>query len=260
MRFIPGFIGRLTTGLLICFLQSNVSYPQNSALVWSDEFEYTGLPDASKWTYDEGGTGWGNNELQYYTRNRSQNARVANGILTIEAIREDYNQKQYTSARLVSRNHGDWLYGRIEVRAKLPSGRGTWPAIWMLPTDWAYGNWPASGEIDIMEHVGHDPQNIYGSIHTQDYNHAAGTQKGGSVTRSDFESDFHVYAVEWAPEKIDFFVDDLKFFTFVNEGSWEKWPFDKRFHLLLNIAVGGSWGGAQGVDPSIFPQRMEMTM
>jgi len=128
----------------------------------------------------------------------------------------------------------------------------------MLPTDWAYGNWPASGEIDIMEHVGHDPQNIYGSIHTQDYNHAADTQKGGSVTRSDFESDFHVYAVEWAPEKIDFFVDDLKFFTFVNEGSWEKWPFDKRFHLLLNIAVGGSWGGAQGVDPSIFPQRMEI--
>ena len=244
--------------LLLTALPFSAVQSQFNALVWSDEFDVPGLPNAAKWTCEEGGHGWGNNELQYYTMNRSQNARVENGVLIIEALKETYSGRDYTSARLVSTAKGDWLYGRFEIRAKLPGGRGTWPAIWMLPTDWAYGNWPASGEIDIMEHVGYDPTRIFGTAHTQAYNGKIGTQKGSSVTGSDWESTFHVYAVQWMADRIEFIVDDQIYFTFNNEGSWEKWPFDKRFHFVLNLAVGGTWGGAQGVDPSIFPRRMEI--
>ncbi len=259
-----GFINRnmiinqnaLILTLILAITGHFSSFAQNNALVWSDEFNYTGLPAAEKWSYDEGGHGWGNNEIQYYTKDRTENARVEDGHLIIEARRESYGGKDYTSARLVSRGKGDWLYGRVEVRARLQGGRGTWSAIWMLPTDWAYGSWPASGEIDIMEHVGYDPLKVYGTVHTDAYNHKLGTQKGSSISREDFESSFHVYAVEWTPERMDFFVDDFKYYTFVNEGSWQKWPFDKRFHLIMNIAVGGTWGGAQGIDANAFPQRM----
>jgi len=253
-----GIIRLLATSWILIIIQISAVNAQFNALVWSDEFDYTGLPAASKWTCEEGGNGWGNNELQYYTMNRTQNARVENGILIIEALKENYNGKEYTSARLVSTNKGDWLYGRIEARAKLAGGKGTWPAIWMLPTDWAYGNWPLSGEIDIMEHVGYDPAHIFGTAHTAVYNSPMGTQKGSSVTGSDWETAFHVYAIEWSPTKVVFIVDDTRYYTFNNEGGWEKWPFDKRFHFIMNLAVGGSWGGAQGVDPSIFPRRMEI--
>lgn len=253
-----GIIRLLAISLVLGFIQVPAGHAQFNALVWSDEFDYTGLPAASKWTCEEGGNGWGNNELQYYTMNRTQNARVENGVLIIEALKESYSGRDYTSARLVSTNKGDWLYGRIEARAKVPGGKGTWPAIWLLPTDWAYGNWPSSGEIDIMEHVGYDPTHIFGTAHTAVYNSPMGTQKGSSVTGSDWETAFHVYAIEWSPTRIDFIVDDTKYYTFNNEGGWQKWPFDQRFHCILNLAIGGSWGGAQGVDPSIFPKRMEI--
>ena len=163
-----------------------VSYPaparKAAAPVWSDEFDYTGLPDSARWDYDLGDgcpklCGWGNNELQYYTARRLGNARVENGRLIIEAHREDFEGRQYTSARLVSRHKGDWKYGRIAVRARLPRGRGVWPAIWMLPTHWKYGGWPESGEIDIMEHVGYEPDSVYSALHTKAYNGMAGTQK-----------------------------------------------------------------------------------
>jgi beta-glucanase (GH16 family) len=241
--------------LLAPFLPLHAQY---NALVWSDEFDYTGLPDASKWTFEEGGGGWGNNELQYYTASRTQNARVENGVLIIEARQEIYSGREYTSARLNTAGKGDWLYGRFEIRARVPGGRGTWPAIWMLPTDWAYGNWPASGEIDIMEHVGYDPTRIFGTAHTEVYNTPLGTQKGSSVEGATWESDFHVYALDWTPDQLEFIVDDQVYYTFPNEGTWQKWPFDRRFHLMLNLAVGGTWGGAQGVDPSIFPKRLEI--
>ena len=146
-------------------------------LVWSDEFEYTGLPDAAKWSYDVGGHGWGNKELQYYTERRKENARVENGLLIVEARRDGWEGHEYTSARLVSKGKGDWTYGRIEVRAKVPSGRGTWPAIWMLPTGKTYGAWPNSGEIDIMEHVVSDPDVIHASVNTRAYQHVISTQK-----------------------------------------------------------------------------------
>ncbi len=246
--------------LLFLLINPPIIYAQNAChqLVWSDEFDYTGAPDPSKWGYDVGGGGWGNNEAQYYT-NRLDNSYVDNGILTIVAKKESYGGKSYTSARLITKNKGDWKYGRIEVMAKIPPGRGTWSAIWMLPTDWEYGGWPESGEIDIMEHVGYDPNKIHGTVHTEAYNHSLNTHKGASKTISDSQTAFHLYAIEWFEDKIDFYIDDVKFFTFDNENkSSAEWPFDKRFHLLLNIAIGGSWGGIEGIDDTIFPTSMEV--
>lgn len=246
--------------LVLCFLLYGLmscAPKSKQTLVWSDEFDYTGLPDPARWSYDTGGHGWGNDELEYYTEKRLENARVENGNLIIEARKEDLGGRNYTSARLVTKEKGDWLYGRIEVRAKLPSGVGTWPAIWMLPTDWEYGGWPHSGEIDIMEHVGFNPNVIHGTVHTGAFNHMIGTQKGDTIRIDDAMDAFHVYAVEWTPEKIDFFVDKTRYFTFTNSGKGSaEWPFDKRFHLILNIAVGGSWGGQKGVDSTAFPTTM----
>ena len=229
-----------------------------STPVWQDEFNYTGLPDSTRWGFDTGGHGWGNNERQYYTSSIN-NARVANGVLTITALREEKEEKQYTSARLVSKNKGDFLYGRVEARAKLPAGRGTWPAIWMLPTDQHYGGWPASGEIDIMEHVGYDPGKVHVTVHTEAYNHSKGTQKGKNKAVPTAMTAFHLYRVDWTPDSILGFIDDEPVFSFQNEGNGSAtWPFDKRFHLLLNLAIGGNWGGAQGVDDAIFPARFEV--
>jgi beta-glucanase (GH16 family) len=228
-------------------------------LVWSDEFDGNGLPDSTKWNYDLGDGGWGNNELQFYT-NKPENARVENGILIIEAKLDSTSEKMYTSARMVTKHKGDWLYGRVEVRAKLPRGKGTWPAIWMLPTDWKYGDWPTSGEIDIMEHVGYDPGVIHGTIHTEAYNHIKGTQKEGKINIPDAQDTFHEYAVEWTKNKMDFYVDDKLYHTVERDpkDDFKGWPFDQRFHLILNIAMGGNWGGKKGVDNSIWPQRMEI--
>lgn len=228
-------------------------------LVWSDEFNYTGLPDSSKWSYNVGGDGWGNNEKQFYTEKRQENASVKNGLLTITAIKESFNGAAFTSARLVSKNKGDWKYGRIEVKAKLPKGRGLWPAIWMLPTDWKYGDWPESGEIDIMEFVGYQPDSLYGTVHTGAYNHRIHTQKGSKVFRNDLSDAFHVYTMEWNENEIQLFVDKELYFTFANEKKTaHEWPFDQRFHLLLNVAVGGDWGGSRGIDDTVFPQAMQI--
>lgn len=226
--------------------------------IWADEFAYSGKPDPEKWGYDLGGGGWGNNEWQYYT-DALENAAVDDGILRIRAVKESIAGRDYSSARIVSRGKGDFLYGRIEVRARLPKGRGTWPAIWMLPTDWAYGDWPRSGEIDIMEHVGFDEGRIHMSVHTEQYNHVKGTQKTQSKEVEGVTEAFHTYRMDWTPEAVRGYVDDRLLFEFRNEGKGVGvWPFDKRFHLLMNIAVGGDWGGMQGVDDAIFPQVMEV--
>lgn len=242
--------------------QSASSGQTKMRLVWSDEFNYNGLPDSAKWGYDLGdgcpqNCGWGNNELQYYNANRLQNARVENGHLSIEAHREKMGSKEYSSARMVSKRKGDWTYGRMAIRAKLPKGLGVWPAIWMLPTDWEYGGWPASGEIDIMENVGYMPDSVFGSVHTKRFNHVIGTQTTKGLLSTTLSSDFHDYSIEWDAEKIDFYFDNQKYLTFQNkhEGP-DAWPFDRNFHLILNIAVGGNWGGKMGVDKEIWPQKM----
>lgn len=230
-------------------------------LVWNEEFDYTGLPDSSKWSYDTDGnaSGWGNNEAQFYTIGRKENAWVADGVLKISALKEPMEGKSYTSARLRTKDKGDWLYGRFEIRAKLPTGRGTWPAIWMLSTDWEYGDWPESGEIDIMENVGYDPDTIVGTVHTLAYNHAINTQKGSRIYCPDSYKVFHVYVLEWEKDECRIYIDDKLYFTFRREGSgFAAWPFDKRFHLLLNLAVGGNWGGKYGVDDSLFPHVYEV--
>lgn len=231
--------------------------------VWSDEFDYTGLPDSNRWLYDTGAGGWGNNELQYYTKEDLDNAYVSDGTLKITALKENYLGSDYTSARLITKYHGDWLYGKIQIRAKLPSGAGTWPALWMLPTDWVYGGWPYSGEIDIMEHVGKDPLKVYGTLHTGAYNGKIGNQIGYSKTVADAESAFHVYEIEWEPARMQVFVDGVSYGVFgynplynVDVSNSDAWPFDQRFHLLMNLAIGGNWGGT--VDPDIFPTTLEV--
>ena len=237
-------------------LNSTSPEAQGYKLVWSDEFNHTGLPDTTTWAYDVGGHGWGNQELQYYTKGRKENARVENGHLVIEARKERMEGNDYSSARLVTRGKATWQYGRIEVRAMLPDGLGTWPAIWMLgATDPL--KWPDDGEIDIMEHVGFDQGRIHGSVHCRKYFHSIGTQKTANLTSSTVSSAFHVYQVEWDRDSVRVGMDNQYYFRFANEHSgYEAWPFDNRMYLLLNLAVGGSWGGQKGVDGSIWPKRM----
>ncbi len=230
-------------------------------LVWSDEFDYEGAPNPEKWSYDVGGNGWGNNERQYYTV--GENVIVDGEKMVIEARKEDFGGSEYTSTRIITKNKGDWLYGKFEISAKLPAGKGTWPAIWMLPTDKEYGSWPQSGEIDIMEHVGYDMNKIHTTVHTKAYNHTAGTQKGKGVKIENVSTEFHKYGMEWLPDKILFYIDDVLVNQFVptdykDENSYKEWPFDGRFHLLINIALGGDWGGANGFDESIYPVTMEI--
>lgn len=233
-------------------------------LVWSDEFDYEGLPDESKWTYDvgTGQWGWGNNELQRYTND--SNAWVGDGNLTIELRKEtdEYGEEVYTSARLKTKGIGDWLYGKFEFRAKLPSGKGTWPALWMLPSETReYGGWPASGEIDIMEHVGYLQGVVHHNAHTKAFNGMDGTNKGQGAPHEGVSDDFHTYMLEWLPDKMMFYVDGELMFTYdpheyVSEVTSEEWPFDKPFHIIMNIAYGGNWGGKMGVDDSCLPQQM----
>lgn len=228
-------------------------------LIWSEDFNYEGLPKDEDWGYDIGGNGWGNNELQYYTEKNSDNVYVEDGKLTITAWNEAYDKNEYTSTRLVTRGKKDFLYGRIEVRAKLPEGKGTWPAIWMMPTESVYGDWPKSGEIDIMEHVGFDQNRIHGTVHTEKYYWKNSNQKSAQINGEKVSDTFHTYALEWTPKVIKIYFDDTLYFTYKNENNGkEAWPFDKKFYLILNIAVGGAWGGQQGVDTDKFPQTMEI--
>jgi beta-glucanase (GH16 family) len=245
-------------GCILFFCACTAANSQQWKLVWSDEFNYKGLPDSTKWNYEVGGHGWGNHELEYYTARRPENARVENGMLIIEARKENFEGMHYTSARLVTKGKGDWQYGKIEVRAKLPRGRGTWPAIWMLGSTTPL-KWPDDGEIDIMEHVGFHQGFIHGSIHCRKYYHSIGTQKTDTIEVNDCSETFHVYGLEWNAERVKVSVDGHVYFSFANEHTgYEAWPFDNKMFLLLNIAVGGDWGGQQGVDDSIWPQKMEI--
>ena len=228
-------------------------------LVWSDEFNYAGLPDSSKWNYDAGGNGWGNNEKEFYTEKDTSNALVKNGVLSIVARKEMKSTNEYTSARLLTKGKAEWKYGRIEINAKLPEGRGLWPAGWMLGSNSDKTGWPECGEIDIMEHVGFKKDSIFGTVHTGAYNHVKGTQKGVVIFIENPYTRFHTFAIEWTPEKIDFLLDGEKYYQFLNEHkSSAKWPFDQPFFLILNLAIGGGLGGQKGIDDSIFPATYEI--
>ncbi len=255
-------LGGFAFGLSVAGCSSGLpSAPVGWHMVWSDEFDRDGAPDLAKWTCDVGGDGWGNRELQFYTKDRLENVRVEGGHLIIEARREAWQGREYTSARLVTKNQGDWDQGRFEIRAKLPAGRGTWPAIWMLPTVWDLGDgkWPDNGEIDIMEHVGHDPGVIHASTHSRLNQWRNQTQRTATRPVPDASTAFHTYALEWTRDEIRIFIDDQPYFTSKRDGAdWQTWPFYRKFYLLLNLAVGGDWGAVKGIDAAAFPQRMEV--
>lgn len=236
-----------------------IEYTFSETPSWQDEFEYVGKPDSTKWGYDLGGNGWGNNESQNYTNNL-ENAYVKDGLLTITAIKEPSNGRNYSSARILTKGKGDFLYGKIEIRAKLPTGVGTWPALWTLASQSDYGTqfWPDNGELDIMEHVGYDQNIVHANIHTKAFNHSIGTNKGDQITVPTATTEFHVYSCEWKPDLIIFLVDGKEYFRFQKDSTygWQQWPYNKPQHLLMNIAIGGNWGGQKGIDDRIFPQSM----
>jgi beta-glucanase (GH16 family) len=250
--------------------------PRDWQMVWSDEFDYTGAPDNSKWTFDEWPAKKVNGEDQAYTA-RAKNARVEDGRLIIQAHKEQYGNAQYSSARLHSLGKGDFLYGKVEARVKLPAGQGNWSAIWMLPSDpfkyattckagedWQGSTtcdaWPNSGEIDILEHVGYDMQNVHGTVHTKAYYWVNWQQRKASIDGKTVDQNFHLYSLEWTPEHIIVSFDNTPYFFYKNEGTgWEAWPFDHPYHLILNLAIGGDWGRAGGpIDDSLFPMQMEI--
>lgn len=225
---------------------------QGWKLIWSDDFDYNGLPDPKKWDYEVGLIR--NDEKQYYTRARRENARVENGNLILEARREPFEKASFTAASINTLGKFTFQYGRIEVCALLPDTLGTWPAVWMMGEDIGRVGWPRCGEIDIMEHVAHNPGVVHATVHQVEANGTGHWSKGGTRPVPDFAKAFHTYAVEWSKEKLDFFIDDAKFFTFPYEGP-ARWTFDRRMYLLLNLAIGGSWGGQKGIDESKFPQQ-----
>ncbi|HXC98257.1 MAG TPA: glycoside hydrolase family 16 protein [Verrucomicrobiae bacterium] len=236
-----------------------VASPVGWRLVWSDEFDQPdgSAPDPAKWGYDTGGNGWGNKELEYYTA-RTNNARIEDGKLVIEALQENFQGKKFTSARLLTKDKWSWTYGRFEARIKIPRGQGVWPAFWLLSTNIGSVGWPACGEIDIMENIGREPGMAHGTVHGPGYSGDKGiggpvSLPGGAVVADDF----HVFAVECEPESVAWFMDGQKYFS-ITPASLPKntrWVFDQPKFMLLNFAVGGGWPGYPDAT-STFPQRM----
>ena len=243
------------TLLLFCFgLNSTAQKPQNVLKwkqVWCDEFNYNGLPDSSKWTYDVGGEGYGNNELQYYTAKDTSNVKVKNGYLKITAHKQAVGKNPYTSARFITKNKASFKYGRIEVKAKIPAAVGTWPAIWMLGKNIDTAGWPACGEIDIMEHRASELNKIFGTLHYP--GHSGGNADGKTINIPSATTAFHKYSVEWDPSAIKIFVDNQLYHSVANHKSL---PFNQDFFLILNVAMGGNFAG--DVDPLFTEDSMEV--
>jgi beta-glucanase (GH16 family) len=236
--------------LIMCVTNAQ---PQNWKLVWGDEFNYRGLPSAKKWSYDTAGniSGWGNNEHEWYTAAKKENAFVCKGVLKITAHKVAINEKEFTSARIYTKNKFDFNYGKVEVKAKLPKGGGTWPAIWMLGSNIDEVNWPACGEIDIMEHLGNQLDKIYCTFH---YPERYGSNADGStMVISNATTAFHIYSLEWTPEMIKLFVDGALVHSLVNSNNL---PYHQKFFLILNLAMGGNFGGA--IDPLLKTAQMEV--
>jgi beta-glucanase (GH16 family) len=262
---IPGMnksTAALASLALGCLLLSADAVAQARAgwtLVWADEFTQAdgSSPDPAKWVFDTGATGWGNRELQYYT-SRLDNVRVEKGLLVLEAKRESYQGSEYTSGRLKTLGKASWTYGRVEARIKIPRTQGIWPAFWMLGANIDSARWPTCGEIDIMENIGREPGVVHGTLHGPGYSGGAGiggpfSLPGGGA----FADDFHVYAVEWTPDRIAWFVDDRQYFTVTPPTlpAGAKWVFDRPQFILLNVAVGGNWPGYPDAT-TVLPQRM----
>lgn len=218
--------------------------------IWGDEFDVDGAPNSSKWGYDLGAGGWGNNEPQYYT-NRTENAIVQGGVLKIITKKESYLGSNYTSARLLTKGKFSFKYGKVEFRAKMPVGGGTWPALWMLGDNIGTVGWPACGEIDVMEHLGNQLNKIYGTLHYP--GHSGGTADGATTMISNASTEFHIYTLDWRADSIKFYVDNQLFKTFANSTSV---PFNQNFFLIINCAIGGNFGGA--IDPNFVSSTFEI--
>lgn len=231
---------------------------QNMSLVWSEEFDYQGRPDEGKWAYSMGNlNGWGNGEIQKYT-DKKENVNVHKGICSITALREG-KSNMWTSARIKTEHKASWQGGYIEVRARLPQGVGTWPAIWMMPEANRHGQWPRSGEIDIMEHVGFDKDRVHASIHTKAFNHKIGTQKTYSDVIKGATKNFHTYGLYWTEDLIRWVYDGQAFYEVENpKQTWAEWPFDQPFYLILNVAMGGTWDGQKGIDKKLTKATMDV--
>lgn len=234
--------------------------PSDYSLVWQDEFNEGTLPN-KEWWFETGNHGWGNNELQNYvdrTLGKDTVAKIQDGILTITALKLDkpYQGSDVISARMNTVK--SWKYGYFEARAKVPGGKGTWAAFWMMPKH--FTAWPLDGEIDIMEYVGYRPNVTQATTHTDLYNHTINTEKTGTKDIQNAETEFHVYGLEWTEDQITGYVDGIAYFTFENDhlGDKRTWPFDTPFYLKLNLAIGGNWGGLQGVSEDIFPAKYEI--
>ena len=221
-----------------------------SAQIWADEFDVDGEPNSSKWGYDLGAGGWGNNEPQYYT-NRPENVIVQGGVLKIITKKENYLGSNYTSARLLTKGKYSFKYGKVEFRAKMPSGGGTWPALWMLGDNIGTVGWPACGEIDIMEHLGNQLNKIYATLHYP--GHSGGSGDGSTTVISNATTEFHLYSVDWRADTIKFYVDNQLFKTFANSASI---PFNQNFFLIINCAIGGNFGGT--IDPNFVSSTFEV--
>lgn len=218
--------------------------------IWGDEFDVDGAPDSNKWGYDLGAGGWGNNEPQYYT-NRSENVRIQGGVLRIITKKENYLGSNYTSARLLSKGKFSFKYGKVEFRAKMPVGGGTWPALWMLGDNIGTVGWPACGEIDIMEHLGNQQNKIYGTLHYP--GHSGATADSSTTMISNADTEFHVYTLDWRADSIKFYVDSQLFKTFANSANV---PFNQNFFLIMNCAIGGNFGGT--IDPNFVSSTFEI--
>ncbi|MEL0647698.1 glycoside hydrolase family 16 protein [Pseudoalteromonas agarivorans] len=256
----------LTCILYFLVIPNSLCAQEYKKLVWSDEFNYEGLPDRSKWGYEKGYVR--NGEKQFYNVADLDNSRVKNGNLIIEARKSEGNSSGlwaelfeakkplYTSASLTTRKLNSWTYARIEVRAKLPHGVGVWPAIWLLGVDEQHQGWPAKGEIDLMEYVGYKKNKVHVALHTKKRNHQNKKGINKEFKLEDLLTDYHTYAVEKYPNIIKFYIDNKLVFSYEKEGnSSDYWPFDEPMYLIINLAIGGSWGGKQGIDDGIFPQQ-----
>ncbi len=228
-------------------------------LKWVDYFKNDGQPNKENWVLETGGHGFGNDESQYYT-DELKNAFVKDGILNIVAYKEDYKGNNYTSAKLTTYKKHSIKYGKIVVNAKLPQGKGSWPAIWLLPNSIREGvSWPLCGEIDLMEHVGNNPNHIHFSLHSGKYNHKVGNQPTHIIQDESVFDKFNEYSMEWDEKGISFYFNGIHQVTFNKDLSdeFDGWPFDQEFYLIINLAIGGGWGGK--IDDSIFPSVLQIS-
>jgi beta-glucanase (GH16 family) len=248
----------LSSFLLVasCSMDEKQTVTTMHKLVVEDNFDTDGAPNSNIWNFEigTGQNGWGNDEMQYYT-DRPENIVVADGMLKITARKEAFMGASHTSARIFTKGKVDQKFGRIEARIKLPLGKGLWPAFWMLGSDFETVGWPNCGEIDIMEYLGNNPASVFGTIHGPGYSGAASISKSYSIPNSRFDTDFHIFGIEWGENYINFYVDDVLYNQMTPASVPGEWVFNKPFYIILNVAVGGNLPGAPN-NQTAFPQQM----